>query len=197
MKTWRRVWVATVLGLGGAVPGAAEAQEDRVPAPDTLGAAFDPSVVGRGRPSDYDRFMGAWRIRFQQRREDGSFQAPVSGTWTFGKTAGGLVVEDVFSIGSGASPTVTFRIFDPSREVWAIQGAKPREGRWDPGTTWADGEGGLYVVQTFQGQMLARIRYYDVRDDRFLWRADGSLDGGKTWMIDLWRIEAVRAAPPG
>jgi hypothetical protein len=44
------------------------------------------------------------------------------------------------------------------------------------------------------GPFITRIRYYDITAEHFLWRADASSDGGKTWTRDFWKIEARRAA---
>lgn len=41
-----------------------------------------------------------------------------------------------------------------------------------------------------------RIRYYDIRPDRFSWAAARSTDGGKSWVSDHMTIEARRIGPP-
>jgi hypothetical protein len=41
---------------------------------------------------------------------------------------------------------------------------------------------------------LTRIKYYAITPTHFLWRADGSRDGGKTWMKDVILIEATRVS---
>ena len=43
---------------------------------------------------------------------------------------------------------------------------------------------------------LWRIRYYDIRPDRFSWTGDRSTDGGKTWTAKWLQIEARRIGPP-
>ena len=48
---------------------------------------------------------------------------------------------------------------------------------------------------------VLRVRYYDIRPDRFSWVADRSPDGGKTWLnayqsIQARRIGASRALGP-
>ena len=66
---------------------------------------------------------------------------------------------------------------------------------WAPGVSWSDGKD-RFVVQTYgtgSDALITRIRYYAVTRDHFLWRADGSTDGGKTWMRDFWKIEANRS----
>jgi hypothetical protein len=40
-----------------------------------------------------------------------------------------------------------------------------------------------------------RIRYSDIRPDRFSWTADRSMDGGKTWVRGFQQIEARRIGP--
>jgi len=49
------------------------------------------------------------------------------------------------------------------------------------------------AIGTGEKALITRIRYYAVTPDHFLWRADGSSDGGKTWIRDFWKIEANRA----
>ena len=38
------------------------------------------------------------------------------------------------------------------------------------------------------------MRYFAIGPDRFLWRADLSTDGGRTWLLDAWAMEATRFA---
>ena len=57
----------------------------------------------------------------------------------------------------------------------------------------------MHIEQKF-GVMSAkpsiwRIRYYDIRPDRFSWAAERSNDGGKTWEKDHLTIEARRIGP--
>ena len=76
--------------------------------------------------------------------------------------------------------------------MWEFQGLKTSRGSWDPGLAWSNGNE-RFVVQTFvDGTIKARIRYQRVTHDHFLWRADVSIDGGKTWIPDQWILEAHR-----
>jgi hypothetical protein len=109
------------------------------------------------------------------------------------KTNDGLVLQDRWEL-QGSEPTLTWRVFNPSRKLWELQGLKARRGSWDPGTAWSDGDQ-RFVLQTFTGVSQARIRYYRIQLDRFSWRADVSTDGGKTWLRDGWILEARRAKP--
>jgi len=42
---------------------------------------------------------------------------------------------------------------------------------------------------------LWRIRYYDIRPERFSWSADRSTDDGRTWTTSFQTIEARRIGP--
>lgn len=57
----------------------------------------------------------------------------------------------------------------------------------------------MRIEQTFgvaRGTPAAwRIRYHDIRPDRFSWTADRSADGGKTWQTNYQEIEARRIGP--
>jgi hypothetical protein len=39
-----------------------------------------------------------------------------------------------------------------------------------------------------------RIRYFAIEANHFLWRGDRTTDGGKTWLLDAWTMEARRIA---
>jgi hypothetical protein len=178
----------------------ARAQQPTVRRADTLGANFDHTQVGTGTPNDFDFLVGTWEYVFQTRKREapGEYETAWPGTWTARKTHDGLIVEDVFSTRPPTGErgnTVTYRVFNPQRKVWEIQGVRARQGVWLPGTAWSDGKD-RFLVQNYPDQgMLMRIRYYDISNEHFLWRADGSRDGGKTWTKDVWLIEATRTAP--
>jgi hypothetical protein len=173
------------------------AQNGGISLPDALGARVP--EPGTGRATDYDALIGTWRFRFQSsaRPEPGrptSYYPVAPGTWTFRRTHDGLMVADDFRLDSGDA-TATFRVFDPEKRRWEIQGTDVGSGRWDDGITWSDGEDRL-VIQRMDatGQRVMRARYRFLSPDRFVWRADVTWDGGKTWVKDGMRLEAERAA---
>lgn len=189
----RRIALMTALS---AVPIAAGAQAVVIPRPDTLGANFAADHPGRGTPSDYDFLIGKWQFRTQARNPTTLAYGPVNtGTWTATRTHGGFVVEDEFAGArpdGGTNVTETYRVFNPQDTVWAIEGVSVRRGVWQPGTGWSDGRD-RFLVQDNPGlHARLRIRYYDITSNHFLWRADGSTDGGRTWVPDVILIEATR-----
>ena len=187
----------SLLALAG-VP--ASAQVPDVPTPDTLGANFRHDSIGTSTPTDFDFLDGKWNIRFQTRKSATEFNPATAGTWSARRTHDGLVIEDEFSLinrtNGNRSLTLTYRVYNRARKTWEIAGVSAKQGSpWAPGVSWSDGSD-RFVVQTYgtgPDALITRIRYYNVTADHFLWRADGSTDGGKTWIRDFWKIEANRA----
>src|SRR5690348_12974807 len=187
--------------LACAAAASARAQVPDVPTPDSLGANFRHDSIGTSTPTDFDFLDGKWNIRFQGRKSPTEFAPAQAGTWSAHRTHDGLVIEDEFSLinpsNGSRSLTLTYRVYNKQRKTWEIAGTSAKNGSpWAPGVSWADSKGDRYVVQTYgsgEGALITRIRYYQVTKDHFLWRADGSQDGGKTWIRDFWKIEADRA----
>ncbi len=202
------IMLAAVLMLTSGL--AAQGQGALISRPDTLGADFDASTPGQGTPEDYDFLVGRWSYRYQARNPTtGTYGPVITGIWTGTKTHDGFVFEDEFVVvgASGTRSTImTYRVFDPVRQVWAVQGIGVKRGVWQPGRSWSDGRD-RFLVQDNPATKIdqdspetrtkVRIRYYSISRDHFLWRADGSIDGGVTWLRDVMLIEATRATTPG
>jgi hypothetical protein len=180
--------IALVTAAWAAAAAPAAAQLAPVTRADTLGANFDWKTEGKGTISDFDFLVGEWSFRFQNRA--GAGWGPVqTGTWKTIKKQEGLL-EDVWTLGN-AEPTLTWRSFNKAKNIWEFQGLKVSRGSWDPGVAWSSRDE-RFVVQTFAGVTLARIRYQKVTANHFLWRADVSPDQGQTWLVDQWILEATR-----
>jgi hypothetical protein len=180
----------------------ASAQQALIPRPDTLGANFDDRSPGTAGPGDYDFLIGRWSYRFQFRDPMTGVYGPVrEGTWTARKREDAPFVADEFTATSkgpeSAGMILTYRAFNPTRKVWEIEGVGLRRGGWQPGVSWSDGRDRFLVQEDPSRGTRARIRYYSITPDRFLWRGDGSRDGGKTWIRDIMLIEAVRRKSVG
>ena len=170
-----------------------------IPLPDTLGAAFTiaDSATRFGTTSDFDFLIGTWEFEFQNRRPDGTFNPSWRGHWFVEKKhSPNPFVEDHFRYDDPSVDydvgTWTYRIFNPKRRLWEMQGVDSRAGAWSPGLCWSD-ERNRYLVQRY-GPALMRIRYLAITDTSFLWRADRSADDGKTWTRDWWTMRAWRIA---
>jgi hypothetical protein len=187
--------VRVIALLLAAAPVVLAAQEPRLSRPDTLGANVPQTGSRVGTPDGFDFLVGEWTFTFQQKAAGDAWAPPTTGTWTVKKktATANLVVEDVWQLGASPDPTLSWRVFNPARQLWEMQGLKARRGSWDPGIAWGTGDV-RYVEQTFTGVSQARIKYYNIKPNSFSWRADVSVDGGKTWMRDAWLIEAKRAS---
>ncbi|MES2305636.1 MAG: hypothetical protein V4558_09015 [Gemmatimonadota bacterium] len=166
---------------------------------DTLGANFivADSATASATISDFDFLQGTWEFTFQQRRPDGTFSPAFTGHWFAEKkrTANGFL-EDHFR-GDNSNTTIaagtwTYRVFNPRRKLWEMQGVGSESGQWAPGLCWSDA-GNRYVIQWY-GSSIVRIRYFNITADSFLWRADISNDRGKSWQLDYWTMSAKRFA---
>lgn len=167
-----------------------------IPLPDTLGANFSiaDTATKAGTPEDYDAMIGFWQFRFQTRNADGSFNAAFPGHWSFEKKPGGLLIEDRWRADNSSQPmgvgTYTYRAFHPQRKIWQMLGTHSLGGEFALGLTWSDGAN-RYAIQHY-GSAIMRIRYLAIEPNKFLWRADRTTDGGKTWLLDAWTMEATR-----
>src|SRR3569833_1300461 len=185
-------WVNPYWQLEAIAKGASR----EIPLADTLGAAFSiaDSAASKGQATDYDRLVGMWEFRFQSRAGDGTFLPSFTGHWTFDKKTGGGLVEDRWRPDDASIPMAislyTYRTFEQEKKVWYMHGTHAYGGDVQPGLTWAEGDA-LYAIQR-NGNVLSRIKYTFLSDDHFLWRSDGSQNGGKTWMLDAGTMEARR-----
>jgi hypothetical protein len=172
------------------------AQKATIPRPDTLGANFDASKPGVGTPGDYDFLVGKWSYIFQARDPaTGEYSPARAGTWIGSKTHDSMMFEDEFISpfpDGSRGITMTYRVFNAPKKLWEVQGIGLKRGVWQPGQSWADGRDLFLVQDNPERKMLVRIRYYNITTNHFQWRADGSMDGGKTWHRDVMLIEATR-----
>ena len=198
----RRLLLAAALSLLAAHGARAQNQGSApraVPLPDTLGANFDvaDTLTAKSAPGDYDFLVGAWRFTFQARRRDGQFTPPFTGHWVFTKKQTGdqgAMIEDHWRPDDASSTwdagTWTYRVYNPGRTLWEMEGVNTTSGAWQPGLMWSDG--GDRLLTEWYGPMLVRFRYFAIEPDKFLWRADATFDRGKTWIRDYWTMEVHR-----
>jgi hypothetical protein len=196
----RHTLVALALVAGatktGMNPSSPAGEGRTIQMPDTLGANFaiGDSANKSGTPADYDALVGTWEFRFQSRDGQGRFQPAFTGHWTFEKKPGGGLIEDRWRPDNPSVPMAvtlyTYRIFDAERKVWQMYGTWPGSGEIEPGLTWSDGVSRFAIQRSKSG--ISRIRYLQIDKNKFLWRSDHSVDGGKTWMLDAGTMEARR-----
>lgn len=194
----RKLSLVAVVALSGVVSAqTASAPAREIALPDTLGASFAIADSARltGTPNDFDFLVGVWEFRFQQRNPNGTWNPLFVGHWfAERKKNPNAFIEDHFRPDNRGAPydvgTWTYRVFNPQRKLWEMQGVGSEAGQWQPGLCWADAEN-RYVIQHY-GSTIMRIRYFAITDTSFLWRGDMSNDGGKSWLNDRWTMSAKR-----
>lgn len=151
------------------------------------------------RKGDFDYLLGEWRFTAQHAEwGDGR------GYWTAVRLASGdgsHVLDEYRVVGEEDETlyvSTTLRTFNADRGVWELVSADEGNGLQDLGTARRVGDE-MHIEQRFGvasgNPELWRIRYYDIRPDRFSWIADRSLDDGATWERSYMRLEARRIGP--
>jgi hypothetical protein len=143
--------------------------------------------------SDFDYLLGDWEFTAQS-VEWGKY----GGHWNAVRTAEGHILDEYRILddkGGTIDVTSTVRSYNSAADRWELISMNEGGGLQDFGTAQkVDGE--MHIEQKFGvaggSPTMLRIRYYNIRTDRFSWSAEGSKDGGKTWVKDFLRIEARR-----
>lgn len=151
------------------------------------------------RKGDFDYLLGEWRFTSQD-AEWGEGQ----GYWTAVRldTGGGSHVLDEYRLVGDDGETYyvssTLRAYNAARDLWELVSIDRGTGLQDVGVARKVGDE-MHIEQRFGVALgspdLLRIRYYDIRPDRFSWVADRSRDDGATWEPNHLRIEAHRIGP--
>lgn len=142
--------------------------------------------------ADFDYLLGDWQFTAHS-KQYGTF----GGYWTAVRVGDGPLILDEYRIVDDQGGTVyvtrTLRAYNPALDQWDLVSTDPQSGLQNRGTGHRDG-GEVHILQQF-GKATMRIRYYEIRPDRFSWSADQSMDGGKTWVDGFQTIEARRVGP--
>jgi len=147
---------------------------------------------------DFDYLLGDWAFTSVS-REFGTGR----GYWSAVRLAEGAQILDEYRVVGDSGQTYyvssTLRAYNAVLDQWELVSAESGTGLQNVGTAHRIGAE-MHIEQKFgvmsPNPSIWRIRYYDIRPDRFSWTGDRSTDGGKTWVTDFLRIEARRIGPP-
>ena len=147
---------------------------------------------------DFDYLLGDWAFTSVS-REFGTGR----GYWSAVRLAEGAQILDEYRVVGDSGQTYyvssTLRAYNAVLDQWELVSAESGTGLQNVGTAHRVGAE-MHIEQKFgvmsPNPSIWRIRYYDIRPDRFSWTGDRSTDGGKTWVTDFLRIEARRIGPP-
>ena len=147
---------------------------------------------------DFDYLLGDWAFTSVS-REFGTGR----GYWSAVRLAESAQILDEYRVVGDSGQTYyvssTLRAYNAVLDQWELVSAESGTGLQNVGTAHRIGTE-MHIEQKFgvmsPNPSIWRIRYYDIRPDRFSWTGDRSTDGGKTWVTDFLRIEARRIGPP-
>lgn len=172
-------------------PLAAQTQTRPTRSPEQIRASYET------HKGDFDYLLGDWEFTAES-KEYGKFR----GYWSAVRLDEGQILDEYRVVGDKGETyyvTTSLRNYNSVLERWELIGADAGSGLQDFGTGRKVGDE-MHIEQRF-GVMSGtpstwKIRYYDIRPDRFSWTADRSTDDGKTWVAKHQTIEARRMGPP-
>lgn len=182
---------ATLLVVPSVAPGSAQTQTPPKRTPEQLRASFDT------HKGEFDYLLGDWEFTAES-KEHGKFR----GYWSAVRLDEGQILDEYRVVGDNGETfyvTTSLRNYNSVLDRWELVGADAGSGVQDFGTGRKVGAE-MHIEQRFGvasgSPSLWRIRYFDIRPDRFSWSADRSPDNGKTWVEKHQTIEARRIGPP-
>lgn len=159
--------------------------------PEQIKASYD------AHQGEFDYLLGDWEFTAVS-SEFGKFR----GYWSAVRLAEGAQILDEYRVVGDSGETYysssTLRAYNAVLDQWELVSAEQGTGLQNVGTAHKRGAE-MHIEQKF-GVMSAvpsiwRIRYHDIRPDRFSWSADRSTDGTKSWQKNHMQIEARRIGP--
>jgi hypothetical protein len=147
--------------------------------------------------ADFDYLLGDWEFTTVSKQ-----YGKGRGYWSAVRLVTGQILDEFRIVGDNGETyyvTTTIRAYNAALDRWELVGMGGTGGLQDIGTGYRKGSE-VHIEQKFgvagENLSILKIRYHDIQPDRFSWRADRSVDGGKTWISDDQQIEARRIGPP-
>jgi hypothetical protein len=145
----------------------------------------------------YGRLIGAWDVNWVAFDSRGKAVERRPGEWHFAWVLGGRGVQDVIWA-LGAPPEqdgTTLRCWDPQLGAWRAVFMSPGDGEF---VTLIGRPEGDRIVQDITdrspGAPVERWTFSEITHTEFLWQAERSSDGGRTWAV-THEIRASRRVP--
>ena len=159
--------------------------------PQQIKASYD------AHQADFDYLLGDWEFTTVS-KEYGKGK----GYWSAVRLAEGAQILDEYRVvgdkGETYYASTTIRAYNAVLDRWELISAESGTGLQNFGTGHREGAE-MHIEQKFgvtsPHPSTLRIRCYNIETDRFSWKADRSVDDGKTWEKDSIQIEAHRIGP--
>ena len=150
--------------------------------------------------ADFDYLLGDWEFTSVS-KEYGAGRGFWSALRLPDDEGGAIVLDEYRVVGDSGETyyvTRTLRAYNANLDRWELVSTEGSAGLQNVGTGQRVGAE-MHIEQRFgvggPTPSLWRIRYYDIRPDRFSWTADRSTDEGRTWSTEHLKIEARRIGP--
>ncbi len=134
----------------------------------------------------FGRLVGSWDLDVVYHHDDGRIEHR-PGEWHFAWILGGRAIQDVWRVpaaGPGEMPRgygTTIRVWDTDLGAWRVTWVSGLDG----GTTSfiASAIAGEIVMESQGEEEIFRWIFSDITPTSFHWRAVGTPDGGRTWVV--------------
>ena len=150
----------------------------------------------KAHQGEFDYLLGDWEFTAMSQQ-----WGKMRGFWSAVRLVEGQILDEyriVDDKGETVYVTTTVRAYNAVLDHWELIGMDEGNGLNDVGTALRVGSE-MHIEQKFgvmsPNPTIRKIRYYDIRPDRFSWTSDLSRDNGKTWIKNELRIEARRIGP--
>ena len=149
----------------------------------------------------FGRFVGIWDGEYSEFSNDGKTTRS-SGEWIFGWVMDGRAIQDLFIIHPSAARKekyigTTLRYFDPKSGTWSVTFVDPENGAVETLTGGAVGDDRIVLLSHDEDGKERRWSLEDIRPDSWVFRDEGTHDGGKTWrLLEVDHLKRRGAAPP-
>ena len=137
----------------------------------------------------FGRLIGAWAVAWARLDARGVSVERRRGEWHFAWVLGGRAVQDVIWTlgGPPENDGTTLRCWDPELGAWRVVFMSPADRQLVTLVGRADGDGIVQDVVAWEGPQRAdaaeRWRFSEITPERFVWRAEASTDGWRTWRV--------------
>jgi hypothetical protein len=158
-----------------------------------------PSLGDRAKV--FGRLVGTWNGEYTEFSKDGK-ETRSSGEWIFGWVMDGRAIQDLFIIHPSAARKeryigTTLRYFDPKSGTWSVTFVDPENGAVETLTGGAVGDDRIVLLSHDEDGKERRWSLEDIRPDSWVFRDEGTHDGGKTWRLrEEDHMKRRAAAPP-
>jgi hypothetical protein len=189
---------------GAAKPGHESAADPRLEMITAL-EALGPTSSLRDQADVFGRLIGTWNVEYTDFARDGQVTHR-SGELVVGWIMDGRAIQDLWIVDPSGTRTerevyTDVRYFDPKSKSWPAIFIDPEHASVAKFTGGAVGEDRIVLETTDFDEKVTRWSANDIRPDSFVWREEGSSDGGKTWRLQaqhqMKRRSEASARPAG